>query len=264
MDQPIHSTRRHLLAQGGAAAVAGVALSGLFTRIAEQNLTLFPCLDFEAWNGRDWDLFRQIHAETVVVAGHGQQTEEIEGHAAWAQVRAAQFPDSRIVAHPIRIGAGDWTAATAITPADAADFIALDGQVATGNGVKGTITFAEGQKEATITVRVRSDEETAAPVWRDDCTRIGPAHWGSTCCRRMRPLPAPAARAASTYDCSLTTRTPARTIRTYTGIDTTPTAMMALIRPGPRIATMPTASRIEGNDSMMSTPRMINWSASPP
>ena len=49
-----------------------------------------------------------------MVGGLGQQTEEIEDHVAWAQARAAQFPDSRIVAHPIRIGAGDWTAVTGL------------------------------------------------------------------------------------------------------------------------------------------------------
>jgi hypothetical protein len=136
MDQTIQTTRRHLLAQGGTAVVAGVALSGLLARAAaaqeatpaaagtpftvacdaaaEENLAIFHRLDFEAWNGRDWDLFSQIHAETVVVAGHGQQTEGIEDHLAWAQGFIAQFPDSMVVAHPIRIGAGDWTAVTGI------------------------------------------------------------------------------------------------------------------------------------------------------
>ena len=72
----------------------------------------------------------------------------------WALDSAGSLPEG--------VGAGDYVDGyfghTAITPADAADFVALDGQVVTGNGVKGRITFAEGQKEATITVRVRSDD----------------------------------------------------------------------------------------------------------
>jgi hypothetical protein len=72
----------------------------------------------------------------------------------WALDAAGALPEG--------VGAGDYVDGyyghTAITPADAADFIALDGQVATGGGVKGRVTFAEGQKEATITVRVRSDD----------------------------------------------------------------------------------------------------------
>jgi hypothetical protein len=72
----------------------------------------------------------------------------------WALDSAGALPEG--------VGAGNYVDGyfghTAITPADAADFIALDGQMVTGNGVKGTVSFAEGQKEATITVRVRSDD----------------------------------------------------------------------------------------------------------
>lgn len=136
MDHSIRSTRRHVLGQGGAAAVTGVALAALFTRIAEaqdatpdpdgtpttvscdttaeDHLAIFHRLDFEAWNGRDWDLFRQIHAETVKVAGHGQQTEGIEDHLAWAQGFVEQYPNSMVVAHPVRLAVGDWTAVTGI------------------------------------------------------------------------------------------------------------------------------------------------------
>ncbi len=79
---------------------------------AKQNLALFDQLDFEAWNNRDWDLFRKLHAENVIVAGFGQKTENVEDHLAWAQAFIKQVPDSKIDAHPIRIGAGDWTAVT--------------------------------------------------------------------------------------------------------------------------------------------------------
>ncbi len=130
MDQTNRTGRRRLLAQGGAAALAGLALSGAFGRPAgaqdatpvtaadsaeaEQNLALFDRLDFEAWNNRDWDLFRQLHADDVHVEGFGQTTDGIEAHLAWAQAFVAQVPDSTIVAHPIRIGAGDWIAVTGV------------------------------------------------------------------------------------------------------------------------------------------------------
>jgi hypothetical protein len=80
----------------------------------EQNLALFDRLDFEAWNNRDWELFRELHGEHVHVAGFGQATEGIDAHLAWAQAFTEQFPDARVVTHPIRIGAGDWTAATGL------------------------------------------------------------------------------------------------------------------------------------------------------
>ncbi len=131
------SGRRHLLAQGGAAMLAAIALHGTLpgmsgaqenypasgtpisaTPMADcpgqeqvtRNLELMDQLDFEGWNGRDWDLFSQLHADEVIVAGFGQATEGNAEHVAWAQAFIEQNPDSIIDAHPIRIGAGDWTA----------------------------------------------------------------------------------------------------------------------------------------------------------
>ena len=134
MDTATCTNRRRLATQGGA-TLAGLALSGALARMAgaqeatpdaatpvtaadsataEENLALFDRLDLEAWNNRDWDLFRQLHAEDVHVEGFGQATDGIEAHLAWAQAFVAQVPDSAIVAHPIRIGAGDWTAVTGV------------------------------------------------------------------------------------------------------------------------------------------------------
>jgi hypothetical protein len=131
MNTTTRTDRRRLATQGGA-AVAGLALSGVFARMAaaqeatpitaadsataEENLALFDRLDFEAWNNRDWDLFRQLHADDVHVEGGGQTTDGIEAHLAWAQAVVAQVPDSKVLAHPIRIGAGDWIAVTGLLP----------------------------------------------------------------------------------------------------------------------------------------------------
>lgn len=81
---------------------------------AERNLALFERLDFEAWNKRDWDLFRQLHGKDVIVGGFGQETENIDDHVAWAQDFLRQNPENQIDAHPIRIAAGDWTAVTGL------------------------------------------------------------------------------------------------------------------------------------------------------
>ena len=137
MNLTTRTHRRHVLAQGGTAAIAGIALSGMVARVvaaqdgtpategtpitaadsatAEQNLALFDQLDFEAWNNRDWDLFRQLHTDDVHVEGFGTTTDGIDAHLAWAQAFIAQVPDSTIVAHPIRIGAGDWIAVTGVS-----------------------------------------------------------------------------------------------------------------------------------------------------
>ena len=127
MDQKTYNQRSPWLAFGKATLAAIVLAGGLASAVsaqdaesvtaadteqAKENLALFDRLDFEAWNDRDWDLFRQLHAEEVKVGGFGQQTEGIEEPLSWAQAFIEAVPDSKIDAHPIRIGAGDWTAVT--------------------------------------------------------------------------------------------------------------------------------------------------------
>ena len=68
---------------------------------AESNLALFERLDFEAWNKRDWELFRQLHGKNVVVGGFGQRTENIDDHIAWAQAFLKHNPENQIDSHPI-------------------------------------------------------------------------------------------------------------------------------------------------------------------
>ena len=48
------------------------------------------------------------------VAGFAQKTDNGDDHVASAQVFLKQNPDNQIVEHPIRIGAGDWTAVTGL------------------------------------------------------------------------------------------------------------------------------------------------------
>jgi hypothetical protein len=137
MNLTTRTDRRNVIGHGSVAAITGVALSGMLARLAnaqngtpsvegtpitaadtasaEENLALFDQLDFEAWNNRDWNLFRELHSEDVHVEGFGTTTDGIEAHLAWAQAFIAQVPDSTIVAHPIRIGAGDWIAVTGVS-----------------------------------------------------------------------------------------------------------------------------------------------------
>lgn len=140
MDADAQTGRRRFLVEGGAAALAAVALEGALARMAAaqpasgapasatpaadcpgqeqvaRNLETFDRLDFEGWNNRDWDLFGQIHGDDVTVVGFGAATEGIDEHVAWAQAFIEQNPDSMIEAHPIRIGAGDWTAVVGTFP----------------------------------------------------------------------------------------------------------------------------------------------------
>jgi hypothetical protein len=83
--------------------------------LAERHLALFDRLDFEAWNNQDWDLFRQLHSDNVHVEGVGPATDGIDAHVAWAQATLQMFP-LKVLAHPLRIGTGNWTAVTGLLP----------------------------------------------------------------------------------------------------------------------------------------------------
>ena len=81
------------------------------------NLERFDKLDFEAWNNRNWTLFREIHGPDVLVVDfNGNTTRGIEQHIQWAMAAISAAPDSRVLAHPIKIAAGNWTAVTGTLP----------------------------------------------------------------------------------------------------------------------------------------------------
>jgi len=47
---------------------------------------------------------------------NGNATKGIEQHVQWAMAAISAAPESRVLAHPIKIAAGNWTAVTGILP----------------------------------------------------------------------------------------------------------------------------------------------------
>jgi len=87
------------------------------TQEEKANLERFDKLDFEAWNNRNWTLFREIHGPDVLVVDfNGNATRGIEQHVQWAMAAISAAPESRVIAHPIKIAAGNWTAVTSTLP----------------------------------------------------------------------------------------------------------------------------------------------------
>ena len=79
---------------------------------AKANLDRFDQLDFEAWDNRNWTLFQEIHSPDVLVVDfNGNVTKGIEQHLQWANKSIASTPRT-ILAHPIKIAAGNWAAVT--------------------------------------------------------------------------------------------------------------------------------------------------------
>jgi hypothetical protein len=75
---------------------------------------------------------------------------------------------------------------------------------------------------------------------------------------------APKSFAAKTYWRFFSTMTCARMMRIKFGTATTETAMMALVIPGPKTATITMANKILGRDMMRSVNRMMIRSVNPP
>jgi hypothetical protein len=84
------------------------------------NLDRFDELDFDAWNNRNWTLFREIHSPDVLVVDFsGNTTRGIDQHVEWAMAAVSFSPESKVLAHPIKIAAGNWTAVTGTLPGNA-------------------------------------------------------------------------------------------------------------------------------------------------
>lgn len=83
----------------------------------QANLYRFDILDFEAWNNRNWTLFQELHSPDVLVVDfNGNTTRGIDQHLQLAMAAVAADPESKILAHPIKIAAKDWTAVTGTLP----------------------------------------------------------------------------------------------------------------------------------------------------
>ena len=107
----------------------------------QENLKRFDQLDFDAYSHRkDMKLFREIHcADVKVVFPDGRTTQGIDQHVKDIEGLFNGTPDSRITAHPISFGSGDWTATTGVLEATFSEPMKLpDGKSIppTGNKVK--------------------------------------------------------------------------------------------------------------------------------
>jgi len=107
----------------------------------QANLKRFDQLDFEAYSERkNMKLFKEIHCLDVkVVFPDGRTTEGIEQHVTDINGLFNGTPDSRITAHPISFGSGEWTVTTGVMEATFSEAMKLpDGKtiVPTGKKVK--------------------------------------------------------------------------------------------------------------------------------
>ena len=110
----------------------------------EENLRLFQTLD-DAWNSKDWETFKNRHAENVAVYWPGQPepTRGRQAHHA-ESVEFFKAFDNRLDNHPYRIlfGHGDYTCSVARwTGTNIGPFMGPDGRMVPATNRKLELDF---------------------------------------------------------------------------------------------------------------------------
>src|SRR6476660_7015241 len=79
------------------------------------HLAKFDTLDFNIFSHRDWDRFHESHDKDIkVYFPDGHMTQGLDVHIKDMDAMFVYAPDTRITAHPIKIGSGNITAVTGI------------------------------------------------------------------------------------------------------------------------------------------------------
>jgi hypothetical protein len=120
------TSRRNWVVFSAAAAVLMLASCGrsgdpkLAQHDAEQqavqaHLATFDSLDFDVFTNQKWDRLHESHSKDIVVHWpDGHQTRGLEQHIEDLKAIFSYAPDTRIQAHPVKFGAGDWTSVIGI------------------------------------------------------------------------------------------------------------------------------------------------------
>jgi len=79
------------------------------------HLKTFDDLDFDVFSNQKWDRLSESHADDMVVTWpDGHQTRGIKKHIEDLKAMFVYAPDTKITAHPIRFGSGEWTCVTGV------------------------------------------------------------------------------------------------------------------------------------------------------
>jgi hypothetical protein len=106
------------IAAPSAADAAALEHYKIAERIATEHLKKFDTLDFDVFSNQKWDRLKESHSPDILVHWpDGHVTKGIERHIADLKAMFVYAPDTRVTAHPQRIGSGEWTAVTGVMEA---------------------------------------------------------------------------------------------------------------------------------------------------
>jgi hypothetical protein len=79
------------------------------------HLRTFDTLDYEVFSNQQWHRFKESHAQNIKVYWpDGHVTEGLDKHLEDMKNLFVHAPDTRIKEHPIKFGAGNYTAVTGV------------------------------------------------------------------------------------------------------------------------------------------------------
>lgn len=118
----------------------------------EKNLKTFDTLDFDVYSNQKWDRLKESHSVDIVVTWpDGHETKGIEKHIEDLKRQFTFAPDTKIQEHPIRFGAGSWTAASGVmTGTFSKPMVTPDGKTIAPTGKRfalGMVTVAHWKGE---------------------------------------------------------------------------------------------------------------------
>ena len=83
--------------------------------MVEIRLVRFDSLDFDVFSKQKWDLLNVSHADDITVNWpDGHSTKGIQKHIEDLKAMFVFAPDTRVEAHPVQFGSGEWTSVTGI------------------------------------------------------------------------------------------------------------------------------------------------------
>lgn len=79
------------------------------------HLKIFEELDFDVYSNQKWDRLSESHADDILVTyPDGHQTKGLPAHVDELTPLFVFAPDTKITAHPIKFGTGEWTCVTGV------------------------------------------------------------------------------------------------------------------------------------------------------
>lgn len=97
------------------AASQANAQSGKREDPVAKNLATFDDLDFNVFTNQKWAELKHSHAKDILVHWpDGRTTTGLEVHITDLAAMFVYAPDTRITAHPVKFGSGEWTSVTGV------------------------------------------------------------------------------------------------------------------------------------------------------